>query len=303
MYIFSLFGAYVLFDNIHISKKAVVMILDRQLTAPVSIHISQNSDGDTAVAISPSEKSVFSFRSKKIRNQHETPVKQPVIIKTGGKGQVQISSGPDRLTLDIKYLKEDASVEFNVKPHNRDLRIGIIFLIAVLFTITASLTLPISRITKNLMGEKNVKAPPFALKEAIRSFLINLIFLFMLAVSIYNVQLLKNYSRVIFALVVVVNFWIFVFTGLTYFWVFPATSFFEKDDIIKIIKKTFLITFDNIITAVFMSLIILLTFAVLFFVLTSTLGIYSVIILLLFPGMSGVLLYTNICFSYVMRMY
>jgi len=52
-----------------------------------------------------------------------------------------------------------------------------------------------------------------------------------------------------------------------------------------------------------MSLVIIATFAVLFFVLTSTLGIYSVIILLLFPGISGVLLFTNICFSYVMKKY
>jgi len=58
---------------------------------------------------------------------------------------------------------------------------------------------------------------------------------------VYNLQLLKNYSRVIFAVVVVLNFWIFVFTGLIYIWVFPTASFFEKDDIFKILKKAFLI--------------------------------------------------------------
>jgi len=195
-------------------------------------------------------------------------------------------------------------VVFSIKPHNRDLRIGMICLMAVLLTIAASLTLPISLITRNLINnEQNMKMYSIGIQEILRSFLINMIFLFMLAVSIYNVQLLKNYSRVIFALAVVVNFWIFVFTGLTYLWVFPAASFFEKNGIIKIIKKTFLITFDNIITAVFMSLVILVTFAALFFLLTSTLGVYSVIILLLFPGMSGVLLFTNICFSYIMRKY
>jgi len=132
--------------------------------------------------------------------------------------------------------------------------------------------------------------PGLSVKTFIKSLLLSSLYGAIIFVSLFNISFLKKYDTVVFAIILVINFWIFVFTFISSIWLFPVASQDPGTGVSSIIKYTYQLMFTRILISVFIIFLI----SLLLFIITATAGYNALIVLFVFPGVTGLLLFLNI---------
>ena len=121
-----------------------------------------------------------------------------------------------------------------------------------------------------------------------KSVLINLIYFSIFLISLWNINFLKNYSSIYLAIPLVINFWILVLSLISYAWAFPTASHFRENTVLTVVKKAFLITFDNLFSSILLIFLLTVFAIILVAILIYTHGIFSAVVLFVFPGIAGI---------------
>ncbi len=308
VYLFLILASRFLFDTVFISKKALVTISRKEIGAPVWIVISQKSEGTIILGVTEHDRKylIENIEENKTRDLRKGSYLFLDIMNDENRDNFRIKYNNSTINVDIKYLKPGSTFSFKLRPHGKGAKTPVFVLSVFLFFLFSSLILPISAATGNFGTKK-----PAGLKSMIqlnkvymfKSIFINLVYFLIFIISFWNISYLKNHSNILLAFLLVINFWILVLSVISYAWAFPIASHFREDRVFIVIKKSFLITFDNLLVSMLLIFLIIIFTIFSVFILAYALGIFSAVVLFVFPGIAGILLLLNVCFKHIMEKY
>ena len=302
LYIILLVVNHFWFDNIEISKKGFIIIRESDIKQNVWVVLSAMDDESIAIGMTDDRSQIKDFvenmKSGRIENvMGNTRVAIEVLMQER-RDAIEMALGDSRLLMDIRYIKKNATVVMKVNKHATHRNKPLTLILVVPVFIIASLLLPISMATRSIMYERFFhlrNIPGIAAKTFIKSLLLSSLYGAILFVSLFNISFLKNYDTVVFAIILVINFWIFVFTFISSIWLFPVASQDPSTGVSAIIKYTYQLMFKKILISVFIIFLISLVL----FIVATTAGYNALIVLFVFPGVAGLLLFLNIFLMHI----
>jgi uncharacterized membrane protein YesL len=308
VYIFLILASRFLFDTVFVSKKALVVISRKETRGPVWIVISQKTEGTIILGVTEHDKKhlVENIKENKTGDLRKGSYRFLDVISDENRDNIRIKYNNSSINFDIKYIKTGSTLSFKVRPHSTGVKTPVLVLSVFLFFLFSSLILPISSAARNFDAKKHAGLMSMIQLNKVymfKSILINLVYYLIFIISFWNINYLKNHSNIFLAIPLVINFWILVLSVISYIWAFPIASHFEEDSVFIVIKKAFLITFDNLLNSILFIFLLTIFTISLVAILTYALGIYSAVVLFMFPGITGILLLLNVCFKNLMEKY
>lgn len=297
LYIILLVVNHFWFDNIEISKKGFIIISESDIEQNVWVVISAMEDGSIAIGMTDDRSQIKHFvgnmKSGRIENVLGNPHVAIEVLMPEIRDAIEMAFGDSKLLINIRYIKKNATLVMKVNKQATQRNKSLTWVLVVPFLIIASLLLPISMATRSIMYERffNLRnIPGLSVKTFIKSLLLSSLYGAIIFVSLFNISFLKKYDTVVFAIILVINFWIFVFTFISSIWLFPVASQDPRTGVSSIIKYTYQLMFKRILISVFIIFLISLVLLIV----TATAGYNALIVLFVFPGVTGLLLFLNI---------
>jgi len=296
--------------QIYINKKAIVVINLIKQDKDVWFIISDKNN-KRYIIITDYQKKDFVFHKSKNNNIASLNKNDFLAIKelyknTTKETTCNITNEDFQFNVNIKYLKKGFTILFKVKKRASLNKTSVYIIIILSILIFLSLIEPIARNLKNIMDNKEAGVGKIIIywkNGWYKSLFLNVIYVLVILIITININFLKNYDNIIFIILAVINIWLLFFILISYLWLIPISIYFKSKSLFKIIKKTILITLDNLLKTIFCALVLSLFFTITSYILVSLFGLYSVIILLIYPGFSWMLIFLHISLEKILNKY
>ncbi len=290
------------FENIDISKKGFIIIRESDIEQNVWVVLSAMEDETIVISMSDDRSQikhiVRDMKSGRIENVLGNTHVAIKVLMPERRDAIEMVFGDSKLLIDIRYIKKNATIVMKINKQATERKKPLMLVLVVPVFIIASLLLPISMATRSIIYERFFHLRDiqgFSAKTFIKSLLLSSLYGAIIFVSLFNISFLKNYDTVVFAIILVINFWIFVFTFISSIWLFPVASQDPSTDVRAIVKYTYQIMFKRILISIFIFFLISLVLIIV----TVTAGYNALIVLFVFPGVTGLLLFLNIFFKHI----